>query len=141
MPHQPFAGAETDGVVNIHSSRDCAPTTQQARADRWAWTKARNVEVAERRASRRRAALRRERAADVRSRADARTQREREARRDARQESQALAAGGDDTTPAPPATDYTDVVDFTDTTATDFPTPPGDPNGLDADGDGVSCES
>ena len=40
-----------------------------------------------------------------------------------------------------PATDYSDVVDCMDTTARDFATPAGDPNGLDGDGDGVSCES
>jgi len=34
-----------------------------------------------------------------------------------------------------------DVVNCSDTTATDFPTPPGDPNGLDGDNDGIACES
>jgi hypothetical protein len=57
-------------------------------------------------------------------------------RRDAEQEIQALAGGQEDSAPAP-TSDYSDVVNCTDTTATDFPTPPGDPNGLD----GVSCES
>jgi len=37
--------------------------------------------------------------------------------------------------------DYSDVVNCSDTSATDFPTPAGDPNGLDRDGDGVACES
>jgi hypothetical protein len=39
------------------------------------------------------------------------------------------------------AGDYSDVVNCSDTTATDFPTPPGDPNDLDRDGDGIACES
>jgi len=52
----------------------------------------------------------------------------------------ALPGGQEDSAPAS-TSDYSDVVDCTDTTATDFPTPPGDRNGLDADGDGVSCES
>jgi hypothetical protein len=51
-----------------------------------------------------------------------------------------MAGGQQDSAPAP-TSDYSDVVNCTDTTATDFPTPPGDPNGLDADGDGVSRES
>jgi hypothetical protein len=62
------------------------------------------------------------------------------ARRDAEQEIQALPGGQEDSAPAP-TSDHSDVVNCTDTTATDFPTPPGDPNGLDAHGDGVSCES
>ena len=37
--------------------------------------------------------------------------------------------------------DYSDVENCSDTSATDFPTPPGDPNGLDGNGDGVACES
>lgn len=37
--------------------------------------------------------------------------------------------------------DYSDVVNCSDTQATDFPTPSGDPNGLDRDGDGIACES
>jgi hypothetical protein len=45
-------------------------------------------------------------------------------------------AGSSDAAP-----NYDDVVNCSDTSATDFPTPPGDPNGLDADGDGISCES
>jgi hypothetical protein len=31
--------------------------------------------------------------------------------------------------------------DCSDFSQTDFPTPPGDPDGLDADGDGIACES
>jgi hypothetical protein len=41
--------------------------------------------------------------------------------------------------------DYDDPVpydrDCADFAETDFPTPPGDPDGLDADGDGIACES
>ena len=32
-------------------------------------------------------------------------------------------------------------LDCADFSETDFPTPPGDPNGLDGDGDGIACES
>jgi hypothetical protein len=32
-------------------------------------------------------------------------------------------------------------LDCSDIPETDFPTPPGDPDGLDADGDGIACES
>jgi hypothetical protein len=32
-------------------------------------------------------------------------------------------------------------LDCSDFSETDFPTPPGDPDGLDGDGDGIACES
>lgn len=131
----PPAGATADGVVNIYSSRQCKPTTQQARTDRAQLTRERNAKRAERRAERRRAAARRRRAAAIRERA-------REARAQARRDAQALLDSEDEAeTSAAPAEDYSDVVNCSDTAATDFPTPPGDPNGLDADGNGIACES
>lgn len=36
---------------------------------------------------------------------------------------------------------HEDIVNCSDTSETDFATPPGDPNGLDRDGDGIACES
>ena len=39
------------------------------------------------------------------------------------------------------STDFSEVENCSDTTDTNFPTPPGDPNGLDSDGDGNACES
>jgi hypothetical protein len=132
----PPAGVMADGVVNIYSSRKCQPRTPQARADRAEWTRARNAERAEQRAERRRAAARRRQAA-------ARRERTREARAQARRDAKELRAllNAEDGGGSDPAPDYSDVVNCSDTTATDFPTPPGDPNGLDADGDGIACES
>jgi len=43
--------------------------------------------------------------------------------------------------PSAPSSPYSDVENCSDTSARDFPTPPGDPNGLDGDNDGVACES
>jgi hypothetical protein len=36
---------------------------------------------------------------------------------------------------------YEGDLDCSDYAETDFATPPGDPNGLDGDGDGIACES